>query len=263
MSWWRRSSSWWCCSARDRNCWSLCSRKFFTSCASAALIRRPPFLERPVIRSLHENYHTIAARASKKVSSAAKKSAARVVAPQDERVFHRVRIVVAPRACNVEAKPFVQAPRACIPRSHFERRAPGAQPPRLGEHVMHQRRAVPEPAILRPERDVVDVNLVEHEPECAKACNGALRGAHDVDVADPAVLQLPPVHLPRPWARERFALHLEDAVEVALAVELIDPVRGNDVHFTCGADPCGPWSRASSASDRRTSKGRIACGVGR
>src|SRR5258705_854629 len=258
MSWWRRSSSWWCCSARDRNCWSLCSRKFFTSCASAALIRPPPFLERPVIRSLQKNSHPIAARASKKVSSAAKKSAARVVAPQDERVFHRVRIVVAPRACNVEAKPFVQAPRACIPRSHFERRAPGAQPPRLGEHVRHQRRAVPASAILRPERDVVDVNLVEHEPECAKACNGALRRAHDVDVADRAVLQLPRVHLARPGARERFALHLEDAVEVALAVELIDPVRGNDVQFNFRPEPCSPREHAISASDRPTYLGPIA-----
>src|SRR5258705_4513983 len=123
---------------------------------------------------------------------------------------------------------------------------------------MHQRRPVAETAELRPQRDVVDVDLVEHEPEGAEPGDRTVRRADDVDVADGAVLQLPGVHLARPGTGERFALDLEDAVEIRLAFQQVDAKRREDVHKS-GL----PRSLPSSASLRRTYIGRIACGGGR
>src|ERR1041384_1638393 len=182
MSWWRRSSNWWCCSASVRNCGSLVSRKFFTSWASAALIRRPPCLERPVNSVAMRTLPYVHNKEMKISPLPQKKSAWLIIAPQDQRVFNGIRVVVAARSCNVEAKAFVQTPRARVARAHFERRALRAKPLRFREHVMHQRGAVSASAILRPQRDVVDVNLVEHEPERAEAGDGAFRRAHDVDM---------------------------------------------------------------------------------
>src|SRR4029077_2535874 len=123
--------------------------------------------------SLRGNYHT----AGQCSMPPAPSSAARVVAPEDERVFHRIGVVVAPRAGSVKPKPLVQAPRARIPRAHFERRAPRPETFRFLEHVMHQRRPVAKTAELRPQRDVVDVDLVEHQPEGAESGDRTVRRA--------------------------------------------------------------------------------------
>src|SRR5206468_8363326 len=87
------------------------------------------------------------------------------------------------------------------------------------KHVMHQRGPVTLAAMLRPQRDVVDVNLVEYQPERAEPGDRTLGRADQIDVADRAVLQLPGVHLARPGAGERFPLDVEDTVEIGLAFE--------------------------------------------
>src|SRR5258707_6371994 len=163
MSWWRRSSNSWCCSASWRNCWSLCSRKFFTSCASAALITPPSFIAKGPIRRLLARYHSGRQTLNGSCSAGSGfRWVCGIVAPQDQRVFHRVGVVVPASARNVEAQTLVQAPRSTVARAHFERRASGTKPTRFSEDVVHQRGSVPESAVLRTQRDVVDVDLVEH-----------------------------------------------------------------------------------------------------
>ncbi len=83
---------------------------------------------------------------------------------------------------------------------------------------------MPTAAELRPHRHVVDVDLVEHEPERAESGDGTLARARDEDVADGAVLQLPGVHLARPGIGERLGFDLEDAVEVGIRIQTVDPV---------------------------------------
>src|SRR6185369_15601889 len=211
MSWWRRSSNSWCCSASWRNCWSLCSRKFFTSCASAAFITPPSFIAKgPIRRVLRAKYHSGGQTLNGSCSAGCSvRRPFGIVAPQDQRIFDWVGVVVTSSARDIEAETLIQAPRAGVARAYFERRASRAEPPRFGKHVVHQRRSVAESSVLRTQRDVVDVNLIEHEPERAETGNGTIRRSNNVDMADGTVLQLPCVHLARPRTGERFTLHLE------------------------------------------------------
>src|SRR5262245_31398793 len=114
-----------------------------------------------------------------------------VVAPENEGIFHWVRVVIAARSGDIETQPLIQPESTAVSRANLEGRAPRPQSARLIEDMAHERRSVAVAPILGPEGEVIDVDLVEHEPECAESCNAALRGANDVDVADTSVLQLP------------------------------------------------------------------------
>ena len=81
------------------------------------------------------------------------------------------------------------------------------------------------PPELRQHRDVIDVNLVEHQPERAERRYRTVIRTHHVDVADVPVLQLPRVHLARPWIAERLRLDAQHAIEIGLTRERLDPER--------------------------------------
>src|SRR5258706_9662096 len=166
-----------------------------------------------------------------------------VVSPQDQRVFDRVCVVVPPRAGDVKPEALVQAQRAGVARAHFKRGAPRAEAPRFRQHVFHQRRAVTPTAVLRPQREIVDVDLIEHQPEGAKPGHATVGRTDNVDVADGAILKLPGIHLARPGAGKRLTLDLEDALEIALPFEQLNAEGGHDIHCL---------SLANSASGRRT-----------
>src|SRR5258706_10384417 len=80
----------------------------------------------------------------------AKKPTLAVIAPENERIFDWIRVVVPPRAGDVKPETLVQAQRAGIARAHFKRGAPRAEASRFAQHVFHQRGAVAPTAVLRP-----------------------------------------------------------------------------------------------------------------
>src|SRR5262245_65859056 len=81
-----------------------------------------------------------------------------------------------------------------------------------------------QPAQRGTNRQVVDVDLVDDEPERAEPGYAMFRCADDENMADGAVLQLPRVHLLRPRIGERFLLDRKNAVEILVTTERIDPV---------------------------------------
>ena len=84
----------------------------------------------------------------------------------------------------------------------------------FAQHVAQQRRADAAPAMRRRDRQVVDVQLVEHAPERAEADDLPRRVARDVAERDAVVLELREIHLARPRIGERRVLDRENRVEV-------------------------------------------------
>jgi len=120
------------------------------------------------------------------------------------RILDRVGVIVASRPRNVKPHAFIQSSRTIVRCTNLERCAPCAQLSRLGEHALHQRSSNAPPSQFRKHRDIVDVNLVDDQPEGTEADDGPLGGTNDEDVAHRTVLQFPRIHLPRPWIRERL-----------------------------------------------------------
>ena len=159
-------------------------------------------------------------------------------------------------ACRRRRTPGVRTaaapPRSSARTSSVARRAPS----RFASSSTCCSRLRPDalPAKRRTHRDVVDVDLIDDQPERAEAGDALLGCADDEDVADGAVLQLPGVHLPRPRIGERLLFDREDAVEILVAVERVDPV----IDGATGV--LGHLVRARRRC-RLTYSGRIACGA--
>ena len=71
-------------------------------------------------------------------------------------------------------------------------------------------------------------------------------GSYEQDVAHRAVLQLPRVHVARPWIGERLGLHLEHTVQVLVARERLNGVRKHVGQRSMGKRQ--RWRSAASAS---------------
>src|SRR5262245_1745661 len=112
-------------------------------------------------------------RATTRRVRASGRSVAEVLAPQDERVFHRIGVVGATHAGRGKTQTLVELTRRVVRSPYLERRAPRAEPNALVEHEGEQRRPDALPSVSRRHREVVDVQLVEHSPEGAEADDAA------------------------------------------------------------------------------------------
>src|SRR5688572_2026340 len=87
------------------------------------------------------------------------------LAPQDHGVLHGVRVVLLADGRGLEPQPFVEPPRRVVRGADFERGTGRTEPAPFRQDPPHQTRAESAPAVLGQDGDVVDVNLVHHEPE--------------------------------------------------------------------------------------------------
>src|SRR5687767_14954730 len=79
------------------------------------------------------------------------------LAPQNQRILHRIGVVIVSNPTQLEADPPVELPRGVVGSSHFERGPPAAGQPGGLEDMCKQRTGHALTPIGRPDSQVVDV----------------------------------------------------------------------------------------------------------
>src|SRR5450759_3098786 len=231
----RRSSSSWCLLASWRNSSSVSSSRGFKS-SESAILRLLEWVKREargctrvsccleiarqisIARagspgSLQARYH-IVPRVSSCSCPFAAGSALQALFPEDERILDRVGIVVLPGAGDREPQPLVQLEGGKVGPPHLEGRSAGPQPGAKPKHELQEHPSDPAAPAFGSNGDVIDVNLVENDPDGAERRHRPARRPQDVAIRNPYVLHLRLEHLPGPGAGERRLFDGQDVVEV-------------------------------------------------
>src|SRR6267142_264434 len=172
-----------------------------------------------------------------------------ILAPEDQSVFDRLRVVGAPHSRDCEPKALVQQAGRVVRSTHLEGGAPGAPRRTLLQDAVQQRRCHTGPPESRENRQIVDVELVEHPPEGTKPDHLAAGSFCEETEGHAGVLELRLVHHTRPGVRERRLLDGQHTVNLRGGHERVDHPRGHLL-----------FSLAISASGRRTYNGRTPAG---